>query len=575
METALPEKLTNFDRDMEQLLTDWNAPGLGVGIVVNDKLVFSKGYGHRDYEKRLPFTENTLCPIASNTKLFTAVAAGLLVAEGKLTWDRPVRDAVPSIRFYNDVLNNAVTLRDMLAHRTGITRHDTIWYESGFSRKELVERLQYLEPKEPLRQTFLYNNLMYAAVGYLIELQTGMTWEEFVHERILSPLDMHSTVYTIADMLKHPDYVVPFTEKRDTREIYKLPYYEEMGGVGPGGSIISNIQDMSQWLIALMNEGTYLDRQVLPPHVLKATLEPAITLPNVLGETKGFWELIDGGYGMGRQLHSYRGHLLSRHGGDIRGFHSQISYLPLDHIGVIVFVIGDHCGVLRDIITYAVYERLLSMDRTPWSERWLEVAQQEKKAGTAARSKANAGRVPNTRPSHILRDYTGDYEHPAYGKLTIGLIGEQLQFAFHKLEFPLAHFHYDRFDTPDDECHGKWSVNFLTNPQGEVDKAVMSLDQADVQFTRMPEPLAPERLQQFAGTYETAGRFKFQVVLKQKDHLYIVFPGDPDERLIHYKDLQFRTEKYSDIVYEFVEERGEITAFKQRDPAGEHVFPRK
>ena len=308
--------------------------------------------------------------------------------------------------------------------------------------------------------------------------------------------------------------------------------------------------------------------------MLKATLEPAIALPNVLGETKGFWELIDGGYGMGRQLHSYRGHLLTRHGGAIRGFHSQISYLPIDQIGVIVLVIGDHCAALPDIISYAIYERLLGMDQTPWSERWLEVTHHEKKAGTMARAKANVGRVPDTHPSHSLRDYTGDYEHPAYGKLKIGLTGEQLQFTFRTLMFPLTHFHYDRFDTPDDECHGKWSVNFLTNPQGEVDKAMMSLDQADVQFTRTPEPLAFERLQQLAGTYETAGRFTFQVALKQRESLYLVFPGDPDERLIHYKGLLFRTEKYSDVVYEFVEERGVIHALKQRDSAGEYVFVR-
>ncbi len=327
-------------------------------------------------------------------------------------------------------------------------------------------------------------------------------------------------------------------------------------------------------VIALMNEGTYLGREVLPRHVLKATLEPAIALPNVLGETKGFWELIEGGYGMGRQLHSYRGHLLTRHGGTIRGFHSQISYLPLDRIGVIVFVIGDHCAALRDIIGFGIYERLLDLDLTPWSERWLEVAKQGKKAGTAARSKANVGRVPHTHPSHSLADYAGDYEHPAYGRLKIGLTGEQLQFAFHKLKFPLFHFHYDRFDTLDDECHGKWSVNFLTNPQGEVDKAVMSLDDADVPFMRIAEPPVPERLQQLAGTYKTPAMFKFQVVLGQGGNLYIVFPGDPDEKLIHYKDLQFRVERYSDVVYEFVEEQGEITALKQRVSAGEYVFVR-
>src|SRR5512139_3665001 len=145
------QKLQGFDAYMERTLKDWNAPAVGVGVVVGDKLVIAKGYGYRDYEKKLPFTPTTLCQIASNTKLFTAVAAGFLVDEGKLTWDEPVRDSVPSIQFYNDELNNTVTLRDMLAHRTGITRHDTIWYKSDFTRLELFERLKYLEPKEPIR----------------------------------------------------------------------------------------------------------------------------------------------------------------------------------------------------------------------------------------------------------------------------------------------------------------------------------------------------------------------------------------------------------------------------------------
>jgi CubicO group peptidase (beta-lactamase class C family) len=157
-----------------------------------------------------------MSPIASNTKLFTAVAAGMLVEEGKLTWDKPVRDSVPGIRFYNEQLNNAVTLRDMLSHRTGITRHDTIWYKSDFTRKELFQKLVYLEPEEPMRETFLYNNLMFAAAGYLIELQSGKTWEQFVRERILDPLQMRSTSYSIADMLKQPEFGVGFTESRDS-----------------------------------------------------------------------------------------------------------------------------------------------------------------------------------------------------------------------------------------------------------------------------------------------------------------------------------------------------------------------
>jgi CubicO group peptidase (beta-lactamase class C family) len=190
----ITSKLQGFDAYMEKTLKDWNAPGVGVGIVVKDKLVFAKGYGYRDYGKKLPLTPTTLCQIASNTKLFTAVAAGMLVEEGKLTWDKPVRDKVSAIEFYNDELNNNVTLRDMLSHRTGITRHDMIWYKADLSRKELFERIKYMEPKEPLRTTFLYNNMMFAAAGYIIQLKSGKTWEDFVRERIFQPLGMNASV---------------------------------------------------------------------------------------------------------------------------------------------------------------------------------------------------------------------------------------------------------------------------------------------------------------------------------------------------------------------------------------------
>jgi CubicO group peptidase (beta-lactamase class C family) len=568
-------RLQGFDAYMEKILKDWNAPGVAVGIVVKDKLVFAKGYGYRDYGKKLPFTPTTLCQIASNTKLFTAVAAGMLVEEGKLTWDRPVRDKVPALEFYNDYLNNNVTLRDMLSHRTGITRHDMIWYKADLSRKELFERIKYMEPKEPLRTTFLYNNMMFAAAGYIIQLQSGKAWEDFVRERIFQPLGMNASVYSVADMLKQEDHGVPFTEKRDTMELYQIPYYEDTAGMAPCGAIISNIQEMSHWLIALMNEGKYEGKQVLPANVLKATLEPAIALPNTLAEVRGFWELLNSAYGMGRDTASYRGHLVTYHGGDLDGFHSQVTFMPRERIGVIVFVIGDHCASLYNTVSWNVYERLLGLDRTPWSERLLAIRLKAKKAGTEAREKAGEDRVPNTQASHSLADYVGEYEHPAYGVLRIGVKDQQLQFDFHKIQLPLTRFHYDRFDTPDDEIYGKWSVNFITNPQGDVATAVMSLDEAEASFTRRPQTLEPQLLSRLAGTYENPTGVKFQVVLKQDGSLYLVMPGAPEEKLIPYKGLQFHVKEFSDLVWEFVMENEQVKALKQRDPSGEVVFPRR
>ena len=569
------QRLEGFDAYMAKTLKDWNAPGVGVGIVVNDKLVFVKGYGFRDYEKKLPFTPATMSPIASNTKLFTAVAAGMLVEEGKLSWDKPVRESVPAIRFYNDPLNDTVTLRDMLSHRTGITRHDTIWYKSDFTRKQLFEKLVYLEPQEPMRETFLYNNLMFAAVGYLIELQSGKTWEQFVKERIFDPLQMNSTSYSVADMLKRPEFGVGFTERRDSFELYRIPYYEDIAGVAPCGAIVSNIEDMSHWLIALMNQGKYNGKQVLPAEVLKDTLQPAIALPNTGLETRGWSEILNATYGMGRQTASYRGHLITLHGGDLPGFHTQVSFMPQDHIGVIVFVIGNHSQPLYNIVSYNVYERLLGLDQTPWSERQLEIRLKNKKAGTEARTKANGGQVPDTKASHALADYAGAYENPAYGVMTIGLKDNQLQFDFHKMRLPMTRFHYDRFDTLDDEQEGKWSVNFRTNPQGDIDQAVVSLDEAEAVFVRKPDTIDQKLMTEMAGEYTTPSGGKIEVALTPGGGLSLVVPGQPVTPLSHVKGLAFRTPRFSDLILEFVVQDGHVKGLKQKDPSGEFTFPKK
>jgi CubicO group peptidase (beta-lactamase class C family) len=573
-DAEIANKLQGFDAYMDKVLKDWNAPAVGVGIVVNDTLVFAKGYGYRDYEKKLPFTPTTLCPIASNTKLFTAVAAGMLVEEGKLTWGQPVRDSVPEIRFYSNDLNNSVTLRDMLGHRTGITRHDAIWYKSDFSRKEIFERLRYIEPREPIRQVFIYNNLMYAAAGYLIELKTGKTWEEFLRDRILTPLSMKNAVYSIDEMLKQPDHGVPFTEKRDTNELYRLPYYEDTAGLAPAGALIANIEDVSHWLIALMNDGKYEGKQVLPPNVLRATLAPSIAMPNTMGETMGYWELLNPAYGMGRSTASYRGRLLTYHGGDLGGFHSQISFMPNERVGVIVFVIGEHCAKLYNIVSYNVYERLLGMDQTPWSDRLSAARNKDKQAGKESRAKAGADRVPDTKPSHALADYVGEYEHPAFGVMKIELKDGQLWSDFHKESLRLAHFHYDRFDSPDDELFGKRSVKFSTNPQGDIDKATLYLEEVEAVLTRKPETLDPALLKQLAGTYEAPSGSHFRVSLEGGD-LRMAFPGQLADKLIPYKGLKFRVLHNSDLIVEFIVENGQVKALKQIEPAGVFNFTRK
>jgi len=396
-----------------------------------------------------------------------------------------------------------------------------------------------------------------------------------VRERILTPLIMNTTTFTISDMTQHPDHGVPYREKRDSFELYQAPYYEEQQGIGPAGAIISNIDELSHWLIALMNNGKYDGKQILPPDVLSATMQPSIGLPNTQGEAQGFWELLNPAYGMGRETAAYRGHLLTFHGGAIGGFFSQISFMPNDKIGVIVLVISEHSSPLINVVSYNVYERLLGMDQTPWSQRRLQQRLSDKKAGTEARAKAGEDRVPNTKPSHALVDYAGDYENPAYGELKIGLNNDVLQFGFHAFHFPMSHFHYDRFDTPDDEEYGKFSVNFRTNPQGDIENAAVSIDEGEVVFTRKPETLDPTLLEKLAGTYITPTKVKFQVLYQPGTGLSLAFPGEPPRQLVPIKGLKFRTPQFADVIYQFVMENGQATALKERDPSGEYSYPRQ
>lgn len=571
---TIETRLKGFDEYMAKVMADWNAPGIGIGIVVKDKLVFAKGYGFRDFGKKLPYTPTTTQPIASNSKLFTAVAAGMLVEAGKLQWDKPVRQSVPGIRFYNDDLDRTITLRDMLSHRTGVTRHDLIWYKSPFTRRELWDRLRFLEPSAPIRTTFLYNNLMFTAVGSAIEEVSGLSWEKFVQQRIFDPLGMTRSTLTIEDNLKGPEPAVPYSERRDSTELYLQPYYTAEVAIAPAGAINSNVQDLSRWVIALLNGGKVDGKQVIPAAVLRETVTPSIALPNSALESRGWGEMLNSAYGMGRWTASYRGHLLAYHGGDLPGFHSQVSIMPNDSIGVIVLVTGDHVAPMYNGLTYNIYERLLGLSLTPWSERLNEVRLKNKAAGTKARGVAGAGRVQSTQPSHPLEEYVGEFEHPAYGLLTIARAEAGLTFDLHGIRMPLSHFHYDRFDTPDDEHDGKFSVNFRTNPLGEIEGAELSLDESAVIFSRRISKAltADATLQIYAGTYSTPSGGKLEVVFRPGEGLMI--RGGTNTELKPWRTHQFRLKEFPDVVITFTLQDGKVVAMRQRDPSGEFVFPR-
>jgi len=541
------EKLNGFDKTIEKILKDWNVPGCGIGIVVKDKLVFAKGYGYRDLEKKLPVTSNTLFQIASNTKLFTATAIGFLVEDGKLDWDKPIKRYVPQIQFYNDELNTNVTIRDMLSHRTGISRHDNIWYKSDFTRQELFDRLKYLEPSIPLRQGYLYNNLMYAASGQIVEYLSGQTWEEFVRTKIFTPLNMSHSIFVVETMQKQSDFMTPYYEKRDTNILLPYPFYTKQKGLGPAGSIISNINDLSNWLIAQMNGGKFNNRQVVPNSIIKETMQPASLSGSVPDK---YFENLNSIYGMGRGTSSYKGHYRTQHGGAIGGIYSNISFMPADSIGVIVFTNGAHAGQLPGIIANIVYDKLLSLGDTPWSERNLKDYLKNKETDKEARKKPDVDRVLNTKPSHALADYAGTYEDPAYGIMVITNKNDNLSFTFNNTTLPLYHYHYDRFVSPDDEIDGKWSLIFSADAQGSIQQVKVSLDEKEVVFTKKADPRLkdPNFLKNLVGQYELNGNTT-DIVFANNE---LMLNTSPPQHLEPYKGNIFRIREFSDQLIEFV-----------------------
>src|SRR5258708_7946590 len=190
-QTPVPKPaLDGFDDFLTQVLKDWKVPGVAVGVVQNGKMILLKGYGYRDVEKQLPVTPNTLFAVGSITKSFTVTLLGMEMDEGKVDWDKPVRSYLPDFRMYDPVLTEQMLVRDLITHRSGLPRHDMVWYSSDFPREDLLRGLQFREPNKPLRSRFQYNNLMFMTAGYIAGKLNGKSWEDSVRERILVPFSL-------------------------------------------------------------------------------------------------------------------------------------------------------------------------------------------------------------------------------------------------------------------------------------------------------------------------------------------------------------------------------------------------
>jgi CubicO group peptidase (beta-lactamase class C family) len=480
---APDSKLQGLDKLAESLREQWNVPGVAVGIVQDGKVIFAKGYGYRNLEQKLPATTKTLFPIGSVSKSFTALSIAILNDQGKVQWDEHVRHYLPTFQLKNPYATDHMTLRDLLTHRSGLARHDLLWYSSSFSRKQLFDRLQYLDMSHEFRSGYEYNNLTVMTAGYLAGEVSGLGWEGLVRQRIFDPLEMKLSNFDNAESQKSDDYALPYAEVKGA---IKLIPFKSAQAIGPAGGINSNVDEMLHYVIMLLSKGKYGNTQVVSEAGLRQIQSPQ----TVMGATPQFPEFGFPAYAMGWVAQSYRGHPYVWHNGGIDGFYSLVALLPNDNIGLVILTnrLGHSAS---EVLAYNIFDRLLGLDQIAWGERF------KASEGKAAQAEAEdikqiwAERKPGTHPSRDLKDYAGKYENPGYGNVTIALANGTLSFTLNDLSAaPLQHYHYDTFITPEDnENLSLLKMRFNTAMNGNVESVSIPLEAGipDIVFTRVVE----------------------------------------------------------------------------------------
>jgi CubicO group peptidase (beta-lactamase class C family) len=477
-------------------------PGCAIVVVADGGVVLSEGFGQRDVDGKTAVTAQTLFPIGSSTKTFTAALCAALVDDGKLDLDQPVRELLPGFRLHDPIASELLSVRDCLSHRSGLPRHDVLWYasEGRLSRDELIAALPHLPPTKPFRQTWQYNNLLYTTAGHLAGRLYGSSYEEAVQHRLLDPLGMKRTNFRVAEVEKDADHSRPYV-LTESDEIKEVPY-AHLDLVGPAGCINSCADELAPWLFTLLGKGVDGRPQLLSDAVLGELRAPTMPMPvsaTVPSAPKNV------GYGLALMIEDYRGHRIVHHGGNIDGFSSQVIVIPEAGLGVAVLT-NLHATPLRDALPYVIFDELLGLEPLPHGEerhaQWTAVRKGAIQAKGARKEQAKP--LQAVRP---LEDYVGVYRHPGYGDIHVTAENGGLHGSYGLLAGPLAHRHLEVFDL-ELMVNGEempFPIQFTHDLQAEVDALHMPIEMSmePQRFARQPDTahLTDELLDALAGTY--------------------------------------------------------------------------
>jgi len=578
------KRLKGIEKQFNAVLEITKAPGFAVAIVEGDKIIYSKGFGYADYENKILVDTNTLFAIGSSSKAFTSALLGLHRAEDQLSFDDRPQVYIPELEFYNAEMNNRITIKDLMRHSTGLPRHDGSWYFFPSHNKDsLVKKLKYHEPFAGVREQWHYNNFCFLLQGVITERITGQTWEENIVTKFFKPLGMDRSNTTIAEMKSSANAATGYELDKD-RNISKMEYYD-IAGMSPAGSINSSVNDMSQWLMTWINNGKYKENQILPGTYVKEAMSSQMVVSSGF-PTKELPDVQFANYGYGWFLHSYKGHYMVEHGGNINGFSASVALYPSDNLGIVVLANQNGSQVPRLIRNIAA-DHMLKVKKTEWAKKHKEDLHKALKMQEEAKEEIETSNVKNTKPSHTAIDYTGTYEHKGYGTFEIEIENDSLFTSINDQKIFLNHFHYDTFEMLDVE-NGKVDttengnaikLHFSTNIAGDIDYARIDIENLvdPIAFKRTPNTIDVDAktLEQYVGDFDLMGT-EIKAYIKEDNVLYVFIKGQPEYALIPTATHKFNFKTLEGFKIEFIEDENKhINEVKFIQPNGIFVAKRK
>lgn len=378
-----------LDDYIAQARTEWRNVGVSVGVVMNGEVVYARGFGEREYGQAANVDANTLFQVGSTTKAFTACALAMLADEGKLRWDDPVVPYVPQLKLADPSLMRELTVRDTVVHSSGVGDNNYYPFLAVVDADETIAQLQDIQPEAPFRNSFRYNNLMYAVAGRIIEVASRSSWASFIERRLLAPLEMSRSRASPYPYWS-PEQVAPtffgaapagrvgIRDALDSNvamphgwdahgEISVLPW-RNYDYAGAAGSIVSSAAEMANWLALNLSDGRFNGREI----VHEQTCKQLHTTQNPHIDSNHFpFEQTAETYAFGWRRTTYRGTNYLGHGGGIIGFPAYVAMLPENRAGVVVLSNGSQAArekvgayklALHKVIALGIFDRILGGD---------------------------------------------------------------------------------------------------------------------------------------------------------------------------------------------------------------------